>query len=140
MLSVLDPIVRCCITIYPIYELLNDIAYQYAAERWLGHVVRIKEDAPGDGYLMRKSAGVDEEKDLAYVGRSKSRKSYHLLVRLTGVGAQEAKAHGKMCYSRPKSFKRVVNSQLNKQSNCRIKIFSVLPQKEKTLPVHLRTH
>ena len=35
--------------------------------RWLGHVVRMEEDARRDGYLMRGSAEVVEEDDLASV-------------------------------------------------------------------------
>ena len=39
---------------------------------------------------MRESVKVGEEEDVVYVGRSKSRKPCHLLMRLTGVGAQKA--------------------------------------------------
>ena len=68
-----------------LYELLNDMDVVQRINiqrlRWLGHVVRMEEDAPGrDGYLMRGSAEVGEEDDLASVGKTKSRKPYRRLV------------------------------------------------------------
>ena len=44
--------------------------------RWLGHVVRMKEDAPA----RRISAEVGEKDDFASVGNTKSRKPCHRLV------------------------------------------------------------
>ena len=49
----------------------------------------------GDGYLMWGSAEVGKEDDLVAVGRTKSKKPYHRLVRPTGVGAQEAEVPGR---------------------------------------------
>ena len=56
----------------------------------------------------RGSAKVGEEYDLISVGRIKSRKPCHRLVRPTGVGAQETEVPGRMCCYRPKSVNRVV--------------------------------
>ena len=49
-----------------------------------------------DGYLLWGSVKVGEQDVLVYVERTKSRKPCHRLVGPTGVGAQEAKAPGRM--------------------------------------------
>ena len=55
-----------------LYEFLNDVDdVQRIMLRWLGHVVRMEEDIPRKGCLMRGSAEVGEEEDLLAVGKSK---------------------------------------------------------------------
>ena len=91
-----------------LYELLNDIDVMQRINiqrlRWLGHVVRLEEDAPAERVF-------DEE----ICGRSCIRWKdqieetlCHRLVWPTGAGAQEAEPPGRMCCGRPKSVNRVV--------------------------------
>ena len=68
-----------------LYELLNDMDVMQRINiqqlLWLGHVVRMwRRMLRRDGYLMRGSAEVGEEDDLAFVGKIKSRKPCHRLV------------------------------------------------------------
>ena len=57
------------------YELLNkiDVVLHINIQwlRQLGHVVRMEENAPPDGFLMRKSAEVGKGDDLVSLGRKK---------------------------------------------------------------------
>ena len=66
----------------------------------------MEEDAPTRRVFDAGSAVVGEEDELVSVGRIKSRKLCHRLVRFTGVGAYEAEASGRTCFGRPKSVNR----------------------------------
>ena len=95
-----------------LYELLNDIdvVQRINIQRlhWLGHVVRMEEDAPERRVVDAGICGSRQKDDLVSVGRAKSRKPCHGFMGPIDVGAQEAEAPRRMCCARLKSINRVM--------------------------------
>ena len=65
-----------------LYELINDVVQRINNQRlrWLGHALRMEEDAPAKRVFDAESAAVGEEGDLVSIGRIKSRKPCHRLI------------------------------------------------------------
>ena len=70
--------------------------------RWLGHVVRMEEDAPARRVFDAGICGSRRR------GRPCIRWKDQIEEALSGVGAQRAEAPGRKCCGRPKSVNRVV--------------------------------
>ena len=95
-----------------LYELLNDIdlVQRINIQRlsWLGHVVRMEEDASARRVYDAGICGNRQRVRICICWKTKPRKPCHWLVQPTGVGAQKAEMPGRMCCGRPKSVNRIV--------------------------------